>query len=313
MTEELHQPLASILDRQMAIALNQADIAKCGPYLRDLVNYSTKLLIRCERSLKGIPGTPASLIHLYYHAIQMADGIEALAAQACFAATAPLQRSLLETTMSMEYMLRDVKRFELLSGAWMVRSFLTQKKYWDLLRNSSSGWDEAGKRTDPDSFDATFGRPQISPDEIELILQSIDKQLNKPKFAPISEKFIGGKKQFRKWYQIEGGPGSMKELARELNQTWLYNVFYAQDSEALHGCDSQRMLTVEECTPVMVPIRPGAMSAVTPENTYRIAASLLVHSSLLIASKLRPEEPLALDIKEIMRRHLPGEMEAVGG
>lgn len=59
------KPVDGILDRDMAIASAQDLISKKDPYIRDLINYSTNTLVRCENSLRGVSGTPYSLIALF--------------------------------------------------------------------------------------------------------------------------------------------------------------------------------------------------------------------------------------------------------
>lgn len=129
-----HKPIKGILDRDLSIASARHIIDKYSPYLKELIDYSTNVLARCEQSLKGTKGTHLSPIFLYYQAIQFADGIEALASQSCFTATKPLLRSLMETSYSIEYMIEN--DYELLSKAWLVQSYLERRGSLESLEPS---------------------------------------------------------------------------------------------------------------------------------------------------------------------------------
>ena len=127
--------LSGILDRDLAIAESRDFIEKYSPYLQELINYSTNLFVRCNSSLKGIKGTHLSAFSLYYHLIQMTDGIEILISKGCFVAAIPLLRSAYESDLSIEYMLKD--DFELRSAAWWVENMLKRKKHYELQNPST--------------------------------------------------------------------------------------------------------------------------------------------------------------------------------
>lgn len=300
MSEEIiTQPLKGVLDRELAVASVKELTDKYSPYLQELINYSTGLLGRCEKSLKGVKGTPASLIHIYYHVIQMTDGIEVLASKGCFVVAAPLHRSLLEATMSMDYMLED--DFESRSAAWLVGSSFSRKAFMESLDPESEKGKKFLEKISIDRIIEPDFLPQVDQDVLRKDLALFDRQLKKPKLAQFAKEF-SGKARIKRWYQINAGPADFYQLADKLKRPLEYEIFYRQDSEIIHAVDSSRMLSQVEGKVVMTPIRPGTESL---EILYISTGSMLNLSFLLIASKLRPDESVREKILAIIARHRP--------
>lgn len=294
-----HSPLPGILDREMAMADSRELLDKYSPYLRELVDYSTHLLGRCEKSLRGIKGTPASLIHLYYHSIQMTDGIEVLTSQCCFAAAVPLFRSLLEATFSVEYMLED--DFENRSGAWMVGSYLDRLAFLEANEPGtvkSKSFDRKMKRDK--ILDQNF-KPKIKLDQLRGQIEVIKKQLDKPKFVGISSRFKG-KGRIKKWFQINSKIKTFEQVAEKLNRSVEYEIFYRPFSRVLHANESIRMLGLTDGQMTFTPIRPGSTNL---ESTFKLTGAYLNANAIQIAGLLRPQERILEQIREIMAKHLP--------
>ncbi len=298
--DTLYNSLSGILNRDEAIVYAKAAIDKYSAYLRDIVNYSTNLLARCEQSLKTVRGAPVSLIHLYYHAIQMTDGIEVLASNACFVAAAPLHRSLMEAALSIDYILED--DFEGRSVAWIVASYLDRRAFFESLDGTTSKGKELSAKLKNDKIIGPDFDVKVDMALLKQQLEEFDNQLNKPKFAAISKKFRENK-SLKKWYQIDEGPRDLFNLAKALRRPMEYETFYRIDSAILHACDSEKMLSKDKDL-YMTPIRPGKYG-LSVEALYVSTGAFLNLSSLAIAGKLRQEEAVEEDIRRILLRHRP--------
>ena len=77
------EPLTKVLDRDLSIALAKDSIERCSSLLQELVNHATNAIARCATSPKGDENEDAAVLFLYYHVIEMTDGIEAVISQGC--------------------------------------------------------------------------------------------------------------------------------------------------------------------------------------------------------------------------------------
>lgn len=299
MSTNTHMPIPEILDREGAKADQRAVIDRYSPYLEELVNCSTHLFARCEKSLRGVEGSPSALIHLYYHAIQMSDGIQVLIANACFDHAVPLVRSLWETKISVQYMLNQ--DFPDRSTAWVVEGFLFKRKYYSKLRELATSR-EAAEGVFEDDYHVKSGfLVGPDPESVDAAIAAIDEKLSKPKFAPIAAHFRG-KDRIRRWHQINGGPRSIEDVAERLNLTSEYEFLYRPDSEVGHARDASRQISVQEGTPVLTPLRPGKAFTVAHCS---MATSWLIMLSYSIADKLCPGDEIRELIPQIIRKYRP--------
>lgn len=294
-----HQPLKGILDRDVSIASAREIIDKYSPYLKELINYATHFIIRCEKSTEREKGTPLSLISLYYHAIQITDGIEVLTSKGCFAAVLPLLRSLMEATLSIEYILD--KDYELRSAAWLVSHYLDRKRFYESLDLSTERGKALQRMLETDRFMSERELYRPKEDYIKQEMKQIDEMLGKPKFAKITEAFKG-KNRIWKWFQIDNGPKSFKELADYLHRPLEYEILYRQYSATLHAHDTRQMLEKISGQVVYTQIRSTVYDG---DTIYILASSLLINATKALASKFRSEENIIKQIKEIVRRHRP--------
>lgn len=292
-----YRPVEGLLNRDMAMAETKEARERYSPYLQEIVNYSTRLLVRCEKSLKGQEGTPASLIHLYYHAIQMADGIEALTSQACFAAVGPLGRSLLEAAFSIEFMVQG--DFEQRSSAWTVESI---RRHLAFLESMDPETDSGKAFCEKLTKDKIFGPVWKAEYDIEELREGINHEkqlLNRPKFAEIDRKLYR-KGKLKKWFTISPKIGTFYDVAQAVNRPVEYETHYRLFSTSIHAQDVAGTMSMDGGIAIFTHIRPGSDSLIEP---FVVAGSLLSLASIDIARKLRPDEPVKLELTEILKRH----------
>ena len=75
------EPLASLLDRDLSIALARERINLASRVMKEAVNYSTNAFARCADSAKGEEDEDVAALSLYLHVIEMADGADVLISQ----------------------------------------------------------------------------------------------------------------------------------------------------------------------------------------------------------------------------------------
>lgn len=295
----VHKSLEGILDREVAIAEAKELIDKWSPYLMELVNYASNLLGRCEKSMKDVKGTPSSLIHLYRHVIQMADGIQVLGSKACFDAAIPSLRSLWEGTISIEYMLKD--DFEDRSTAWLACSHLEQRRYWDSLDLSSQGGVETEELRLKDEYLRNCDLGNNDQEDVGRMVRRYDMVLQKPKFKLVLSKLPKRAQREKKWYAVNEGPMSIKGLAEDLHRFIDYRHLYSYFSSVSHAKDASRTIALASGAPCLDPIR----SSTSCETVYTLACTYLMSSTQSVAAKLRPSENVIQQVMDIILRHNP--------
>ncbi len=299
-----HKPIEGILNRELSIALAEPIIGKYSPYLKELINYATNVLTRCEQSTKRNKGANLSPICLYYQAIQFTDGIEVLVSQSCFAATKPLLRSLMEVTFSMEYMIEN--NYELLSKAWLAQSYLKRIASLESLDSSTPKGKafQKGLRNDkfidPDNINITDRK------NIKLEIDDINRVLSKSKFNSIVSAFKG-KDKIKNWYQLNDGPRNFEILAKELRRQSEYETLYRRFSDTVHAINTREIVEEINGIKVFVPIR---RMLELDDNIFILAGAFLNNCTLALGSKFRPEENIRNQIKEIVLRHRPEDFQS---
>jgi len=291
-------PLLTLLDREKSIVEAKPIIDKYSPYLKELVNFSTNLFARCQESINDKEGTHLSLFFLYYHVIQMADGIEGLISNSCFAATVPLLRSLMEATISIVYILED--DYNNRSSAWLVRHYLDRKRYLESFVPSSKRGREFKNRIKKDEIAQEIGLDTFFSEQHREDIKVIKDVLNRPKFIEIRKLFES--KKLNKWYHINGGPQSFEQLANSLNRQLEYEIHYRYFSSVIHANDATRILEKVNDISIFVPMRSIIFNS---EDLCITAGYLLIEATLKMSSKFRPEEEVLKQIQQIVRQHRP--------
>jgi len=297
-TELRHLPLKGILDRDIAVADAESLISEWSPYLEELVNFATHALARCQESLKGVEGTPASLIHLYYHMIQMADGIHVLCSKACFQAAFPLVRSIWEGNLSIQYMLEE-GHFEYRSTAWLACSHLEGRDIWLMQDLSSQREQDIEGIRQKDKYLGSADVLEKDQDIVKKQIALYDAMLQKSKFSSVLSKLSENAQKQKKWYSVNGGQSSIRKVAEALGRTLEYELIYSNLSAVSHAKDASRTITTREGTAYLTPIRADTDG----QTVYSHACAYLMDATWMIMTKLRPAEDIRKQLNEIAVRH----------
>jgi hypothetical protein len=293
-----HLPLKGILDRDIAVAETESLISEWSPYLEELVNFATHALARCQESLKGVEGTPASLIHLYYHIIQMADGVQVLCSNACFQAAFPLVRSIWEGNLFIQYMLEE-GHFENRSTAWLACSHLEGKEVWLMQDLTSQRGQDIESMRQKDKY---LGSADVLEKDQDIVKEQIalyDAMLQKSKFSSVLAKLSNSAKKNKRWYSVNSDLNTIKDLAKHLGRSLEYELIYSNLSAVSHAKDASRTITTREGTAYLTPIRADTDG----QTVYSHACAYLMDATWMIMTKLRSAEDIRKQLKEIAVRH----------
>ncbi len=294
-----HGPLTKILDRNLSIANARELIEKYSPYLRELVNYATNLLARCENASKGVKGYPISILSLYYHIIQMADAAEVLISNSCLMAGVPILRSIFEADISLEYILKD--DFETRSTAWLIENIIIDKRYYESFDTSTEIGAKFKKDLSNDRFSNSYNFALNNSSRLRNKIESLDKFLKNKGNKTIYDAF-SGKTKITRWFQINKGPRNIEALAKLLNRPVEYELFYRIYSSFSHAKNFNNILDLINNNVILIPIRGQIANG---EMLCSLVGAYLVSSSKLIAGRFRPEEKVHMDLQEIAKRHRP--------
>lgn len=233
------KPFEKVLYRELSISEARDLIDRASTLLREIVNYSTNALVRCQAEASGEPNEDVAIFMLYYHMIEMTDAVEILVSQ-CAPAPAVLQiRSIFEALLSLEYILEtDYTRRSL---AWLAENIFDQVRAHDRLDPTT----ELGKEYAAAFKVAKRLRNLEIPSSVRSEALRISTRgreiLAKDEFAEIQTE-IAKHKRRPTWYHLFGGPNDLRHLARALRREADYLTFYGRWSRTVHAKDLFRMI-----------------------------------------------------------------------
>ena len=228
------ESLKSILDRELSLADAKSIIDISSPYLREIINYGTNLLARCETSSTGKENEDVAPLILYFHIIEMTDGIEVLLNQSCPVTAIPLIRSSFEALLYLEYIMEsDYKRRSIAFLNEMInnqieahelmipttqRAKTVRKEYEKDIANKGIRWPDPSKALYNINFYNKLKRGRLF-EEIEIEKCRLKIELDrKPK-----------------WHELYGGPSSLNDLAIVLYKKAQYDILYRDWSAISHA------------------------------------------------------------------------------
>ncbi len=226
---------SSILDRERAKLRAKAVIDRASPNLKEIVDYGCGVYAQCLHD-NGHQYIHKPALALYYHVLEMTDAIQILVENSSVEPVAPLMRSALEAVFSLEYLFQ--KDYEHRSLVWR----------YHYLRKNLRQYDPEEQDEEVQKYLKEQGN-EMSLDAITE-LRKIRNRLESDEFEDIHQK-LKGKQVPNHWYswvmdEIKKGPGSFKELAKNLDEKPvfpdfprmhlpLYHVVYTTYSRKVHG------------------------------------------------------------------------------
>ena len=278
-----------VLDREQAVSVAQPINSLASLLLCEIINKATWILKSCQNdatSQNRKADYPPCL--LYKHAIEMADGIEVLLSHSCGIASKPLVRTLLETTLSLKYMLDD--DMERRALAWLCCFIHDHLDHLD-RSDPTTTKGEALQETWNKFFGIPYGsQPQPAPDAYRSYAQGL---LRQPDLAPIEEEYQRTcQRKKRPWYALFGGPRSLYSLEDKLDRLVEYDVLYRLLSRISHATDLSAYVTRTE---------EGSLSFLPGRQRKEIeipalaAAYYLLSATKLIVHRILPQQEKDLD------------------
>lgn len=224
------------LDRSKPDGQTRALLDRAGELLDRLVNYGTHMLPLVDQPTATGVRYHLTISTLLLHGIEMVDGISILVRRGAIGPAIPVARSLMEGTLSLEYVLQaDAERRAI---AYQVQHMHAQIDFCRKLDPTT----EAGKqflavlKKDRTLGGATFGAMD-STTPVEKVLAILGTE----EFRPVEEEWkrVRGERGGKVWwYSLFNGPRNIEGLAAALNKHAWYEVLYRRYSEDVHATDA---------------------------------------------------------------------------
>ena len=293
-------PLKRILDRDFSNVQVKEDIKKSSELLREIVNYSTNLYARCIESSERSE-EDSVIFNLFHHMIEITDGIEVLLSQSCIKSSIPLLRSLFESLLYIEYILKNEELFEKRARSWLYFCCLDRIEFNSNLDLSTNTGIKFEKALQNDKLLKNI-QPEVQNKAKERIKKT-NKYLSSPIMHEIEIEYKRLKKKAGrvKWYQLfsdndpedkkDLGLKNLYELSKYLNREADYLFHYSDWSSTLH-CYSLDSYQAKNGKIFIKRMRNPVTIKFKEATNY--AAQFLLDAIKVIMGKYRPDENIQI-------------------
>lgn len=210
------------------------------PALREAINRATHVFEECQRSSSDVPDQDLPVMMTFLHLLEMADGVEILLSSGSAHPTKLLLRSMFEATLTIGYILKNNTKER--SFAWLAcRAHRHLSAYEVMSPKTQAGVvfrDES--KNDESNVDLEL-LPQAQLDEA---IDNIRQMLKLENYSAAEAEFRRlSKKRKPEWHSFYGGPTTIRELAKEMQQLSAYQFLHKTWSDLTHAGDGGRWLT----------------------------------------------------------------------
>jgi len=199
------------------------------------VNFGTYILDWDIANLKG-GDEQMPVILLFRNFLELLDSVSILVKKSSIDPCKVILRTALETSLGVEYILKE-------NTIDRAMSFLVCSYYKELkVLEKHDITTEHGKQ-----FRSVFFRDENlngvtipTPDNLTDKIRGLKELLQSTSYIKVKTEYERTKKSDKKspeWYRLFGGPGNIKELCDKLKIPVLYEVFYRNLSDSIHGND----------------------------------------------------------------------------
>ncbi len=281
----VEEPNLSLLDRETAAEEVKEHFSESLDLLSELVNYGTNLIPRLLATVEPSLVREMAVGSLLSHAVQNLDAVDQLARGGCCISASVQARTILEASLSLEWMLIDEQqtrarayyianlRSELL---WLNRYVPGTDQHRMMTREWKRNFPKTDPTSDPDMVAAARER-------IPLIVEKLES----PELAELNGRFqrISDKRGFEpSWQKVL--EMSARAIANQLSRLAEYEVFYRLGSSASHAASYWTRFQARDGRMLLHPIR-GIDSLSTLLNQI---VPLAHHTYLSALRYFRPEE-----------------------
>jgi hypothetical protein len=276
------EPFEQLFNPELSKAAAKERIDAAVALIAEIRNYGHALFARCGYRPDGGDENVA-ILFLYYHLLEMLDAVGILIAESAPIPAELQVRAIFEALLSLSFILKaDTSRR---GHAYLACAFAERIRFYETLDPSTP----AGQRyrqalaSDPN---CAWVRPETPrPEAIENVKSGLARPGYDEAYAEYQRMSTRRPTQ---WYQLFGGPNTLRELAREVGREGTYEGLYGEWSILGHAKDAllRHLVEGQNGGPAVRPIR----NPETIPQTVSHAVSLALEATRLMIEKYRPDE-----------------------
>jgi hypothetical protein len=256
------------------------------PLLIEIRNYGLNVFLRCQQDAKGGDEDLAILLP-YLHFLEMLDGFTVLIGQAVEVPSRLQLRAMLEALLTTEYITQSdtIRR----AHAYLVADIIRRKE-WCLRCDPQTKQGQGFKK-------ALEEDPDLGGMRVPLLLgladqlRNLDELFAKEDYREALseyERLSGPKKRYVNWFELFGGPGSVRKLAIKLKHRGIYEVLYGGWSAVGHGVETVKRQLVS--TDRGEPAVRGLRDPIRIVAAVNAGVSLTMKATRCVLGHYRPGE-----------------------
>jgi len=267
---------------------NNEYFSKQHVFLQEVVSLGANILIE-DKTPKTTGAENIAPVILFRHFLDIIDSISFLVRAGNGDTPKMLLRPALEILLYLEYIFKDNTREKCIS--YMVKEYLNEIKRIERLDPESEVGRSFHELLNQIGHKETL-QSVFTQDEIKKHIQKRKDILESEFYKPVYDEYLLEKSNNKgavKWYQLYGGGRSIEALAKKLNYSLEYEVFYRSWSGGIHGSDlylGRMFEDTEENKTEVVQIRFPADVPIIIEHTIKLSHKVF---SLFLVNRI-PEK-----------------------
>lgn len=237
-------PHAGILDRHLTLVEVKPIVEEICSLLREVINYGTHVLVRCNASKSGAPDEDHATFAIYRHILEMSDGIEILVASCAPASALPLLRSQYEAWVSIKYIIGEPEQYSRRCLSWLVTHWTRRLAAYERFIPGSSSYEAFLESLRKDKYARDIALPAEA--QARQAADNVSALLAKPHMAPYKAEYdrVRGKRPHPpKWFELFEGPRTLAQLARKVGLAAVHSELYGHWSMVSHVTEFSGYLT----------------------------------------------------------------------
>lgn len=270
------EPFKPLFDPELQKNLASRQIEAATALLGELRNHGHRLFDRCADRPSGGDENMV-ILFLFYHLVEMLDAVGVLVSEAAVPPAQLMVRAEFEALLALKYVLKEdtVRR----AHAYLVCDVVERLEFYATLDPNTEEGRSLRQAIASDLDCAHMRLPAPRPAAAAALGSVLKKPLYKEGFEEHT-RVRRKKRPYPHWYELFGGPRSIRQLAQAVGHLGSYEILYGGWSATGHASDViRRNLTEANGGPAVRPIRnPQLLSSVVnmAANFYLDAARLLI-------------------------------------
>jgi hypothetical protein len=234
-------PPKTLYDPAAAAGDVQPLVDEACPVLQEVIDQGMATLARCSHTATGGQENNAAFI-TFHHLLEMLDSAcELLRSGRSVGARLPL-RAAFELFLGLKFLLEDSSMLKPRAYAFLVAE-VHDRLDWNEMRRPGTKqrarFEEAWRR-DEWTRDQPFLEYSPGADEERCAYLALLKEPGEWKKAEGAWRKAKGRHP--RWYALNDGPETLRQLATELGHPAAYELLYSMWSKTSHGADTDRIL-----------------------------------------------------------------------